>query len=74
MTSIGEARGGQVMNKFLTSLYRNTQGATAIEYGLICSLIVIAAMGALQGLGGQSGGMWGNISSKTSSAMSGSAS
>jgi pilus assembly protein Flp/PilA len=61
------------MNRFLTSLFRNTRGATAIEYGLICALIVIAVIGAMQGLGGQSGGMWGSISSKTATAMSGAA-
>jgi pilus assembly protein Flp/PilA len=62
------------MNKFLTSFYRDTRGATAIEYGLICSLIVIAVIGAMQGLGGQSGGTWGSVSSKATAAMSGSAS
>jgi pilus assembly protein Flp/PilA len=62
------------MNRFLTSLHRDTRGATAIEYGLICGLIVIAVIGAMQGLGGQSGGMWGSISSKSAAAMSSAAS
>jgi pilus assembly protein Flp/PilA len=62
------------MNKFLTSLYRNTRGATAIEYGLIVALIAIASMGAMQSLGGQSGATWGGVSSKATAAMSGAAS
>ncbi len=33
-------------------------GATAIEYGLIAALIVIAMMGGLRTLGGGAGGMW----------------
>ena len=39
------------------------RGATAIEYGLIVSLIVVAMIGALSQLGGGSTGMWGKISS-----------
>lgn len=34
------------------------KGATAIEYGLICALIVVAMIGALGQLGGGAGGMW----------------
>ncbi len=45
----------------LRTLLANEQGATAIEYGLIAALIVIAMMGALSGLGGGVGGMWGNL-------------
>ena len=35
--------------------------ATAIEYGLICALIIIAMMGGLQALVGGTNSMWGNI-------------
>ena len=37
------------------------RGATAIEYGLIAALIVIAMMGGLEAMGGGSAGMWGKI-------------
>ncbi len=33
-------------------LLRDTDGATAIEYGLIAALIAVAAIAAMQGLGG----------------------
>ena len=33
-------------------LLRDNQGATAIEYGLIAALIAVAAIAAMQGLGG----------------------
>jgi len=36
-------------------------GATAIEYGLIVSLIIISMMVGLSSLGGGSGGMWTRI-------------
>ena len=39
-------------------LLADTRGATAIEYGLIAALIVIAMMGGLAALGGGAGGMW----------------
>jgi len=39
------------------------RGATAIEYGLIAALIVIAMMGGLSTLGGGAGGMWTKVNS-----------
>ena len=45
-------------------LLANQKGATAIEYGLICALIVIAMIAGLNALGGGSGGMWSVIGSK----------
>jgi pilus assembly protein Flp/PilA len=40
------------MQKFL-KLIRDTQGATAIEYGLIVALIALSIIAATQGMGGQ---------------------
>jgi pilus assembly protein Flp/PilA len=45
----------------LRLLCADRRGATAIEYGLIAALIVIAMMGGLQAMGGGVGGMWGKI-------------
>jgi pilus assembly protein Flp/PilA len=42
-------------------LRKDKRGATAIEYGLIAALIVIAMMGGLRTLGGGAGGMWGDL-------------
>jgi pilus assembly protein Flp/PilA len=39
--------------KFIKKLFRNEDGATAIEYGLIAALIAVAAISAMQGLGEQ---------------------
>lgn len=41
------------MAKVLRDLLADTQGATAIEYGLIAALIAVAAVGAMSGLGEQ---------------------
>ena len=45
------------------------RGATAIEYGLIVALIAVAVIGALEGLGGGVGGMWGDLSNKVANNM-----
>ncbi len=37
---------------FINKLFRDEAGATAIEYGLIAALIAVAAIAAMQGLGG----------------------
>lgn len=57
------------MFKLLTCLFSDRSGATAIEYGLIVSLIVIAIMGAISGFAGESVEMWSNINQKTSDAI-----
>ena len=45
----------------LRKLRADERGATAIEYGLIAALIVIAMMAGLQSMGGAAGGMWGKV-------------
>lgn len=51
------------MKRFVT----DTSGATAIEYALICALIVIACVAAFTTLGSSSNGKWGNMSNTVSS-------
>ena len=48
----------------LRRLRRNQRGATAVEYGLILAMVVLAMFGALQSTGTQTSTMWNNISSK----------
>lgn len=49
---------------FLHRLLRDRRGATAIEYGLIVSLIVIAIIGGMQSFGNASAGMWADLQDK----------
>jgi pilus assembly protein Flp/PilA len=51
------------MSKFL-KLIKNEKGATAIEYGLIAALIAVAAIGAMQGIGGKLSSTFTNVSNK----------
>jgi len=49
------------MSKFL-KLIKNSEGATAIEYGLIAALIAVAAIGAMQGIGNKLNTTFNNVS------------
>ncbi|WP_233999631.1 Flp family type IVb pilin [Erythrobacter sp. CCH5-A1] len=51
-------------------LVDDQSGATAIEYGLILSLIVIAMIAALHSVATTTISMWGNVESKSVAAMS----
>ena len=52
------------IRQFGRHLAHDQRGATAIEYGLIAALIVIAMIGALQGVADANSGMWNNVSNK----------
>ncbi|MBY8827924.1 Flp family type IVb pilin [Hephaestia mangrovi] len=47
-------------------LAANRSGATAIEYGLIVALIVIAMIASLQGLANVTTKIWNNVSTQVS--------
>ena len=53
---------------FIRKLLRDTRGATAIEYGLIVALIVIAMMAALQGVANENTGLWAIVKQKVTTA------
>lgn len=56
--------GAAVINRFLRKLAASASGATAVEYGLILALIVIAAMVAIVTLADTTIGMWNDIAEK----------
>ena len=47
--------------RLFTMLKRDQRAATAVEYGLILALIVLAMLGALRGLAAKSIGIWDNV-------------
>jgi pilus assembly protein Flp/PilA len=57
------------IRRTLRRLLTDQRGATAIEYGLIASLIIIAMMGGLSALGGGAGGMWTKVNSNVQTSM-----
>ena len=57
------------IRKCMRLLALSERGATAIEYGLIASLIVIAMLGGLSQLGGGVNGKWGKLANHVDEAM-----
>jgi pilus assembly protein Flp/PilA len=50
--------------KFFRKMFRDTKGATAIEYGLIAALIAVAAVAAMTSLGSTVGKTFNNVQTK----------
>ncbi len=50
------------MFKRFVKLMNDSEGATAIEYGLIAALIAVAAIGAMRGIGGKLNTTFTNVS------------
>ena len=59
------------MKRLISELIHDQTGATAIEYGLICALIVLAMLTALQGFATVTQDTWNTVSSATHQAVSG---
>lgn len=55
------------MISVVKELFRSGRGATAVEYGLICALVVLGAMAGLTNFGTKAIGMWNNISTEVTS-------
>ena len=56
---------GQLMSRFV----KDESAATAIEYGLLASLMALVCITAFTAVGGASGGAWGNTANKVGNAM-----
>ena len=60
--------GAQGKRSLRARLSRDERGATAIEYGLIVALIVIAMVASLTQVASVTTGMWNNVSDKVTNA------
>jgi pilus assembly protein Flp/PilA len=54
------------MSRLIGKFIRDARGATAVEYGLIVALLVIAIISGVSVLGGATGNMWNNMTAKVS--------
>ena len=55
---------GLIGNYARTGLLRCERGATAVEYGLILALVVLAMIGALSNVANKTIGMWNNVATE----------
>jgi pilus assembly protein Flp/PilA len=51
------------MRTFFAKLIRDIKAATAVEYALICALIVLAMIAGLNAVAGKTISMWNGVSS-----------
>lgn len=61
------------MKILITALIRDEQGTSAVEMGLICALIVLAMLTALQNFANETRATWNTVSSSTAAAVAGAA-
>jgi len=54
---------------FLKGIAKDDFGGTAIEYGLIASLVVIASIGAFDAVANENTGLWATVSGSVREAM-----
>ena len=52
------------MRNIMRRILRDNKSATAIEYGLIAALLVVAILGALNSFAGSAGGMFALVEDK----------
>jgi len=50
--------------RFFAKLIRDTKAASAVEYALICALIVLAMIAGLNAVAGSTISMWNDVSDK----------
>lgn len=55
--------------KLITKIFKNEDGATAIEYGLIAALIAVAAITAMTSLGENLSGTFQNVGDELAAAQ-----
>lgn len=59
------------MGKQIRRIMADRKGGTAIEYGLIAALVVIAMIASLGSLANTTVTMWGNVNNKVTAANGG---
>ena len=59
------------MKKLFTALIHDEQGTSAVEMGLICALIVLAMLTALQNFAAETQATWNTVSTNTHNAVAG---
>lgn len=59
------------MKVLVSAIIRDERGTSAIEMGLICSLIVLALLTTLKGFANETTAIWTSVSTSTQNAVAG---
>ncbi len=57
------------MSDGLRRFLQDDRGATAIEYGLIASLVVVVVLAMMVAVGGENGALWERVGSEVGGAL-----
>ena len=57
-----------LLRPFLQKLCRDTRGTSAVEYGFLCTMIVIGLISAVRGVGDENEGLWATVSERSAEA------
>ena len=57
------------LKTILKRIGRDDSGSTAVEYGLIASLVVIASIGAFEAVANENTGLWAVVTNKVTTVM-----
>ncbi len=60
------------MKRLIAALIQNNRGTSAVEMGLICALIVLAMLTALQGFANETQSTWNIVASASHNSNAGS--
>lgn len=58
-----------ILSNTMQQFFRDETGGTAIEYGLIASLVVIASIGAFDAVANENDGLWATVEREVSENM-----
>lgn len=57
------------MECFLKQMLTDVRGTAAVEYGIICAMIVIGLVSVVAGLATETSNMWNNVASMSKDAI-----
>lgn len=58
-----------ISRHYLATLYKDSRGTTAVEYGLIAALIVMVMLGAMSAFARETITLWNTVSDKSAEAI-----
>jgi len=57
------------MKRHLVQILMDCRGTSAVEYGIICALIIIGLVSAISGVADETASTWNEVSSKSQEAI-----